>query len=64
MSREHDKLEACMEALQRIFDMAANHPAFDEDIFDSRDWDGLVDIGGDICDWTTIAIIAADAMKD
>jgi hypothetical protein len=50
-------------ALEKIRKMAMDHFAFDKDLFDSRDIDELVMRGGDICDWTMIAIIADDALQ-
>lgn len=50
-------------ALEDVLDRATEHPCFDRDCFDRRDVDGLCDQGGDICDWTMIAIIADDALK-
>ena len=51
------------EALEEIRRMAMDHPSFWQEAFDSRDMDALIEEGGDICDWTTIAILADDALK-
>lgn len=51
------------EALTEIRKMAQDHPAFFVDAFTERDIDALVKEGGDVCDWTMIAIIADDALN-
>ena len=50
-------------ALTKIRTMAMDHPCFDQEKFEHRDLEGLAEEGGDICDWTMLAIIAADALK-
>lgn len=56
--------EAVMEkALQEILRMAMDQATFWQEAFDSRDMDGLITEGGDVCDWTVIAILADDALK-
>ena len=50
-------------ALEEIRKMAMEHPCFDADCFERRDIDGLCDQGGDICDWTMVAIHADDALR-
>ena len=50
-------------ALEKIRMMAMDHPCFDADCFERRDIDGLCDQGGDICDWTMVAIHADDALR-
>jgi hypothetical protein len=50
-------------ALEEIRKMAMEHPCFDADCFDRRDIDGLCNQGGDICDWTMVAIHADDALR-
>lgn len=50
-------------ALQEILYRATGHPAFDKELFDSRDMDALTAEGGDVFDWTVIAILADDALK-
>jgi len=60
MNKPTDKLK---NALKTILDMAINHPCFDGEAFETRDIDMLVEIGGDVCDWTMIAITAADALE-
>jgi hypothetical protein len=56
--------DTMLKALQEILNEASDHPAFDRSAFESRDIDSLVKQGGDICDWTMIAIIAADALSN
>jgi hypothetical protein len=51
------------EALTEILKMAKEHPCFDEDCFTRRDIDQLAKQGGDVCDWTMIAIHAEDGLK-
>ena len=51
-------------ALVEIRKMAMEHPCFDLDCFKRRDIDGLCDQGGDICDWTMVAIHADDALRN
>lgn len=51
------------EALEEIRKMAMDHPCFDADCFERRDIDGLCALGGDVCDWTMIAIHAEDGLK-
>uniref|UniRef100_A0A6M3L882 Uncharacterized protein n=1 Tax=viral metagenome TaxID=1070528 RepID=A0A6M3L882_9ZZZZ len=58
---EPDKLK---EALGTILNMAMDHPCFYREAFEKRAIGTLVEIGGDICDWTSIAITAADALGD
>ena len=52
------------ELIESIRDRAMEHPAFDGDCFDDRDYDTLVAEGGEICDWTLTAIEADDALKE
>jgi hypothetical protein len=49
-------------ALQEILDMAINHPAFDGELFQLQDLQTLADVGGDVYDWTMVAIIAQNAL--
>ncbi len=56
-------LEPLVSALNEIRKMAMEHPCFDADCFERRDIDGLCDQGGDICDWTMVAILADDALR-
>ena len=51
------------DALTEIFKMAQEHPSFDAELFETRDMEGLCEVGGDICDWTMIAILADSALK-
>ncbi len=57
------RLNDLLDALKRIRSMALEHPCFDLEKFEQRDWDGLTEEGGDVCDWTGLAIIADDALK-
>ena len=50
-------------ALIEIRKMAMEHPAFAEEAFRNRDIESLENEGGDIFDWTIVAIIADDALK-
>ena len=52
------------QALEEILDTVTEHPCFNPDIFESRDIDALIDIGGVELDYTRIAILAADALED
>ena len=56
-------LDSLVGALTEIRKMAMEHPAFYKEAFDSRDIDALCDEGGDVCDWTMIAILADDALR-
>ena len=49
--------------LESIFKRASDHPAFDGELFKNRDYDGMCKVGGDVCDWTLIAIDAEDALR-
>lgn len=51
-----------VKALEEIHNMAIEHPCLDPEAFEKRDIKSLVKQGGDICDWTMIAIITADAL--
>lgn len=50
-------------ALTEIRRRAMDHPCFAVDCFERRDIAGLCELGGDICDWTMVAIVADDALK-
>ena len=52
------------EAMRAVRRMAMLHPCFDARLFEKRDIDELARIGGDICDWTMVAIIADDALRN
>ena len=54
---------ALLDALKRIRSMALEHPCFDLEKFKQRDLNGLAEEGGEICDWTILAIISDDALK-
>ena len=51
-----------LKALKAIRNQAMEHPMFNLEAFEKRDWYSLCDVGGDECDWTGIAITAADAI--
>jgi len=51
------------QALEKIQKTAMNHPAFDADCYERRDVEALAAQGGDVCDWTMVAIAADDALK-
>lgn len=56
-------LSDLLDALKRIRSIALDHPCLDLEKFEQRDLDGLTEEGGDICDWTMLAIISDDALK-
>ena len=58
-----EKLKILTTALNEILARAKDHPCFDERLFDKRDFVRLATKGGDICDWTLIAIEADDALR-
>lgn len=60
MKPKHDEIVSALKEIRR---MAMEHPCFDADCFERRDMKGLCDKGGDICDWTMVAIHADDALK-
>jgi hypothetical protein len=51
------------ELLYDIRKTAMDHPAFDITLYKSEDIAGLADAGGDVADWTVIAIQANKAME-
>jgi hypothetical protein len=55
-----DKL---INALISIRAMAMDHPAFDGIAFKDRDFAAIDKQGGDIADWTMIAILADNALQ-
>ena len=57
------KASDLVRALEEIRRKAMDHPCFDSDCFERRDVDGLCEQGGDICDWTMVAILADDALR-
>jgi hypothetical protein len=63
MTQDQPKTEVMAAALEEIRKMAMEHPCFDADCFKRRDIDGLCNQGGDICDWTMVAIHADDALR-
>lgn len=56
-------LSDLLDALKQIRSMALDHSCFDLEKFEQRNFEGLAEEGGDICDWTMLAIIADDALK-
>ena len=52
-----------IKALKSIRESAMDHPCFSKYYFRQRDIDGLSDIGGDVCEWTLIAIEADNALQ-
>jgi hypothetical protein len=60
----NDKLQIAIDTLRNILKTAKDHPCFSGDHFESSDIDGLCEIGGDICDWTVLAITANDALSE
>lgn len=58
-----ERQEKMVKSLERIREMAMEHACFDLELFESRNIDELVNVGGDVCDWTMIAIIASDALE-
>lgn len=57
-------ITTAIEALVSIRDLAMDHPSFSRYHFDRHDVEGIAKIGGDLCDWTMIAILADDVIKD
>ena len=49
--------------LKGILKRAKDHPTFDEDLFLRRNFEGLAEIGGDVFDWTVMAIEAYNALN-
>lgn len=60
---DNESSQQLVGALEEIRRMAMEHPCFDADCFKRRDIEGLCDQGGDICDWTMIAIHADDGLR-
>lgn len=60
---EHEQNTLLLQALEDIRDRAMDHPLFDEVAFQHCDVESLAKQGGDICDWTMIAILAQDALN-
>ncbi len=52
-----------IDALKQIRDLAMESPEFDCELFEQRDFKGICEVGGAVADWTTLAIIADDAIK-
>lgn len=57
-------METLEEALREIRRIATEHFRFDQDCFERRDMNALAEQGGDVCDWTTIAILADNALNE
>jgi hypothetical protein len=55
--------QPAIDALKEIRAMAIQHPCFWSEAFDAHDIQALADEGGDVCDWTMVAILADDALK-
>ena len=64
LARLKKLVEAQRESLELVRNKAQEHPAFYNDAFNNRDIEELVREGGDICDWTMIAIYADDTLKE
>lgn len=58
-----ERQEEMVKALERIREMAMDHPCFELELFKSRNIDELSNVGGDICDWTMVAVISDDALN-
>jgi len=48
--------------IENIYERATEHPACDFDLLESQDIRAICDVGGDICDWTMVAIDALAAL--
>mgnify|MGYP000942104944 FL=1 len=57
-------VDALEEALREIRRIATEHFRCDQDCYERRDMNALAEQGGDVCDWTTIAILADDALNE
>jgi len=64
MKTPEQKIEILVSALKSIREKARGSFCFDEVCFNYRDVESLAKQGGDICDWTMIAIESDDALKD
>jgi hypothetical protein len=56
-------INEALHAISNIRRRAVEHPAFDRELFDSRDFKALGELGGDTLDWTMTAIEADLAIK-
>lgn len=63
IDRQAEQLKKLSAALNHICETAMDHPAFDGEFFEMRDQVGMAEVGGEVADWTGIAIIADDALK-
>jgi hypothetical protein len=57
------EIDPIYELLYDIHQVAIKHPAFDITLYESEDTERLADAGGDVADWTVIAIWANKAMN-
>lgn len=57
-----DRIDELESALKQIHEVLLEHPNCDQDLYDQTDLAQLAEIGGDVCDWTVMAIIARDAL--
>jgi len=55
--------ERMKKALESIRDTAKAHPCFDGDCFERRDIDELEKVGGDVSNWTLVAIEAEEGLQ-
>jgi hypothetical protein len=56
------RLNLAAEAFHDILERCQEHPMFNIDLFEARNIDRLCEIGGEECDWTVLAITAANAL--
>lgn len=63
MSELEETNKKMADALREIRRMAQDHPAYWHEAFMDRNINALAKEGGDICDWTMVAITADDALK-
>ena len=61
LQNENTRLKMVLEGIKQ---RAMDHAAFDEDAYRSRNIEQLVKKGGDVCDWTMLAIVAHDCIYD
>ena len=63
MVRSIKKDKILIDTLNLILYKAKDHPCFDIDIFNTKDWERLMDEGGDMADWTGIALKIEEALE-
>ncbi len=51
------------EEVKRVLEDIKEHPCFDMVLFEQRDYDALIEIGGDVCSITFWAISLEDALN-